>query len=294
MESIHISLSLADLVAAVTAPLCPDDVCPDDACPDAAPALAEVPPPAPLPPVPVSRWAVDQLGFHPSARQAEVLDSAERYLILCCNRQWGKSTAIAVKALHFAVHSPDRSVVVISRTKFQAGLLIQKLVRFAARLGFPVRRAFGERHSFLLPNGSYVMAVPHNADTSAGNTADVLVIDEAALVSDEVFASATPFMGRTKGSIWLLSTPRRQVGFFYNLWHDRDRRWRRVLSTVDDCPDIDRDFLRMQESLDPVRFRQDFYCEFIQPANRVIARQPIESMIDPDLDPWQIRRPGRT
>jgi hypothetical protein len=278
MEFIHLSTSLVDLVAAVTAGVCPD------AAPDVEPGSNTVPP---------SRWASDRLGFLPSARQTELLDASDRFLILCCNRQWGKSTAIAVKALHFAVHSPDRSVVVISRTKFQAGLLIQKLVRFAARLGFPVRRAFGERHSFLLPNGSYILAVPHNADTSAGNTADVLIIDEAALVSDEVFASATPFMGRTKGSIWLLSTPRRQVGFFYNLWHSGDRRWRRILSTVDDCPDIDRDFLRMQQALDPVRFRQDFYCEFIQPANRVISRQPVQSMIDPDLDPWQIRRPGR-
>jgi hypothetical protein len=284
MESFHLSLSLVDLVAAVTA----------EVCPDSGPSAADVLPPAAPAPVAASRWAAERLGFLPSARQAEVLDSAARYLLLCCNRQWGKSTTIAVKALHFAVHSPDRSVVVISRTKFQAGLLIQKLVRFAARLGFPVRRAFGERHSFLLPNGSYVLAVPHNADTSAGNTADVLIIDEAALVSDEVFASATPFMGRTKGAIWLLSTPRRQVGFFYNLWHSRDPRWQRILSTVDDCPDIDRDFLRMQEALDPVRFRQDFYCQFIQQANRIISRQPIHSMIDPDLDPWQIRRPGRS
>ncbi len=279
MESIHSALSIFDLAAAVTA-----EVCPDAATAPAEPASAPAPP---------SAWAADRLGFRPSVRQAEVLDSPARYLILCCNRQWGKSTTIAVKALHHAVHHAGHAIVVISRTKFQAGLLIHKLVRFAGALGFPVRRAFGERHSLLLPNGSYILAVPHHVDTSAGNTANVLIIDEAALVSDEVFASASPFMGRTRGALWLLSTPRRQVGFFYNLWHAADARWHRILSTVQDCPEIDRDFLRLQQALDPVRFRQDFYCEFIQPANRVIARQPVESMVDADLDPWQIHRPGR-
>lgn len=259
-------------------------------------AAAEVCPKTPEPEQPrsISAWAREVLKFQPSAKQAEILDAPDRFLLLCCNRQWGKSTTIAIKALHHALHRADQAVVVISRTKFQAGLLIHKLVRFALMLGHKIRRAFGERHSLLLPNGSYILAVPHNTDTSAGNTADVLVIDEAALVSDEVFASATPFMGRTKGAIWLLSTPRRQVGFFYNLWHNRDARWRRVLSTVDDCPDIDREFLRMQQALDPIRFRQDFYCEFIAPAGSLITREALEACIDPTLDPWQIRVRPRT
>ena len=59
------------------------------------------------------------LNFVPSAKQAEVLDSEARYLILCCNRQWGKTTTIALKALHHALTIPDQTIVILSRSKIQ-------------------------------------------------------------------------------------------------------------------------------------------------------------------------------
>lgn len=34
------------------------------------------------------------LNFHAGTKQAEVLDSVSKYLINCCNRQMGKTTAI--------------------------------------------------------------------------------------------------------------------------------------------------------------------------------------------------------
>jgi hypothetical protein len=39
-----------------------------------------------------SEWAQNALHFTPSAKQAELLDTNSKYVILCCNRQWGKST----------------------------------------------------------------------------------------------------------------------------------------------------------------------------------------------------------
>ena len=37
-----------------------------------------------------SEWAEQKLNFHPSPKQAEVLNTDAKYLILCCNRQWVK------------------------------------------------------------------------------------------------------------------------------------------------------------------------------------------------------------
>ncbi len=50
-------------------------------CPDAGQSITKT-----------SEWAEKLLNFVPSAKQAEVIDSDARYLILCGNRQCGKTT----------------------------------------------------------------------------------------------------------------------------------------------------------------------------------------------------------
>ena len=121
----------------------------------------------------------------------------------------------------------------------------------------------------------------------------MLIIDEAALVKDQVYWSVAPFVGRTKGAIWLLSTPRRPVGFFYNIWHNNDTRWRRVFSSIKDCPDIDPDFLEMQKRADPTKYKQDFECEFVQPPGHLVTREFVRSIFDKTVEPTRDSCLGR-
>lgn len=254
------TLSASDLASLAKSPVCP---------------AAEVPA------TKVSEWAGTALKFEPSAKQAEVLDADAKYLMLCCNRQWGKTTTIAIKALHRALSRPNQSIVVISRTKEQAGLLIETATQCVVTMGLPVRRVLGRPFSLKLPNASRIVAVPHTQDTSLGRTAHVLIVDEAAQVKDEVFFSVSPFVARTHGSLWLLSTPSRQAGFFYNYWHDQTSDWHRIFSNIADCPEIDPQFLEMQRRANPVKFKQDFLCEFVQPANRLCTREFVRSILRP-------------
>src|SRR6185436_5077991 len=122
-------------------------------------------------PIATSQWAKTALQFHPEPKQCEVLDSTSKYLILCCNRQWGKTTTIAIKALHHALQTPDQTIVILSRTKAQAAILIQRAGIFTARLNMKFRRVLGFPYSIQLPNGSNIIAVAHSGDTSVGNTA---------------------------------------------------------------------------------------------------------------------------
>ena len=229
-------------------------------------------------PIKTSEWAEKLLNFVPSAKQAEVMDSDARYLILCCNRQWGKTTTIALKALHRALTIPDQTIVILSRSKMQANILIDRARMFAVRLGKKIRRAMGHQFSLKLDNGSQIFAVAHTTDTSVGPTANVLIVDEAALVKDLVYFSVSPTTARTHGDIWLMSTPRRPAGFFYNVWHSDDARWHKIFSPVSDCPDIDPEFLAMQKRADEVKYSQDFDCLFKQPADRLFTIEMLEEM----------------
>ena len=228
---------------------------------------------------PASLWVEKTFGFVPAPKQAQVLDSESKYIILCCNRQWGKTTAIALKALHRCLKTPGLNIVVISRSLEQAALLIEKFSDYAVELGYRVRRVLGRRFSFKLPNGSQIRAVPHNETTSAGRTANVLIVDEAARVCDKVYDTVSAFVSRSHGALWLLSTPKGQVGFFYNFWHNQDQSWQRIFSNVDECPDLDPDYLRMKKIANPTAYRQDFECQFIQPDGSLTTREFVERIV---------------
>jgi hypothetical protein len=231
-----------------------------------------------------SQWAKDTFNFKPNKIQQKVLDANSKRLILCCNRQWGKSTVIALKALHYAMEHPKSVIVVVSRTEKQGGELLARALDFASLLKLPKRRVPGYTHSILLPNEAKIYAISHSTETAPSRTADVLIFDEAAVVSDAVFSVTLPFVARTGGAVWILSTPRGQVGFFYNFWHDKDPQWTRIFSTVEDCPEIPKEFVELHRKGAPHLFRQEFYCEFTPAPGSLISRDRLQKMYDPTLD----------
>jgi hypothetical protein len=52
----------------------------------------------------VSEWAMRELGFAATERQAEILDAVGHRMMLCCSRQWGKSALAALRAVFEAWH----------------------------------------------------------------------------------------------------------------------------------------------------------------------------------------------
>ena len=83
-----------------------------------------------------------------------------------------------------------------------------------------------------------------------------------------------------------MSTPRRQAGFFYNIWHDKSEKWTRIFQDVNDCPEIDPEYLELRKAHDPIRYRQDYLCEFIQPPDRLTNMEQIQRMFPTDIDQW--------
>ncbi len=130
-----------------------------------------------------------------------------------------------------------------------------------------------------MPNESTIIAVPHTLDSSLGRTANILIVDEAASVKDHVFHAISAFIAQTHGHLWLLSTPLRQTGFYYNTWHDTESDWHRVFSNVHDCPGMDPAYLAMQQRANPIRYSQDFLCQFSQPANRLCSREAANAIV---------------
>jgi hypothetical protein len=64
---------------------------------------------------------------------------------------------------------------------------------------------------------------------------------------------------------------------FYKSWYDMDGSgWLRVKATIGDAPCASRAIVELPKKLFPQRARQDFSCDFVQPAGRPSTRERIE------------------
>jgi Terminase large subunit, T4likevirus-type, N-terminal len=203
----------------------------------------------------------DLLGLKPDPWQVAVLHSEAEQIILNCSRQAGKTTVAAALAIYQALFVPKSSVLIISRAERQSievlRVVAQGLDAIEARLK---TRSNTELE---VEGGGRVVSFPCREDTVRGFVADLLIIDEAARVPDEILDAVSPSRASRNGRMICLSTPCGRRGFFYRFWHDRDEDWLRISIPATDVPRISPAFLaRERRKLGAEGFAQEFLCQF--------------------------------
>ncbi len=249
-------------------------------------APSENAPQSPAAVPPPSLWAAQALNFHLDPLQNQILDSSSSHLILCCSRQWGKSTVTAIRTLHHAWFNPGSLILCLAPGARQSGLFLKKAEHFLRILKAPVRKDPLHPLSLVLPNGSRLIALPGDGDTIRGFSAvGFLVLDEAALIPDSLYHAARPFLAVSGGPLWLLSTPAGQSGFFFEEW-TRGRHWTRFSAPATACSRIRPEFLEQERaSLGDHAFRQEYLCEFLASEHQMIDRSIIDAIIVPEGQP---------
>ena len=223
-------------------------------------------PPVPTVEVPASAkdFALQTLAFPVDAKQQEILASPARRIVVCCTRQWGKSTTGALKALHHALSTPGSLTLLASRTRRQAGEILDKVINFAQTLDLPIRRVLRHPDSLLLPNHARIIALPGDPESLRGFSAvSLLVIDEAAYVPDDLYHALRPMLATTNGALWLLSTPRGRQGFFWDEYSSKGEFWSKFTVPAPECPRISTEFLDEERRLQgPAVFNREYLCDF--------------------------------
>jgi len=235
-------------------------------------------------------FARTRLDFYPDEIQEQLLLTPHRHVILNCSRQWGKSTLTAVRALWEAESLPGSLTLVASRSERQSGEFLRKAAHFAKKFNYKTRGDGLNRHSLVLPNGSRIVAIPASEETIRGFSAvSLLIIDEAARVSDELYDSLLPMLATSNGRLWLLSTPWGKEGFFYDEWTAGGPEWHRVIAKAPECPRISPEFLeRMRRTRPDNKFRREYLCEFMTAENRLFDRDIVEAMFVDDEEAWTL------
>ncbi len=241
--------------------------------PPEAPALPATPGVRPnaasLPPLdpaqPVSAWALSHFNFSADPIQARILDTDTHRLILCCTRQWGKSSVAALKALHLACRRPGSFILFTSASLHQSAELLRKFRQLAEKLTGSRCKGDGiHAGSTVLPNGSRIVALPQSPQTVRGYSAvDLIVVDEAAFVSDEMHDALTPMLAATNGQLWFLSSANGPTGQFYKIWSEPSPLWHKFRVTAAECPRISPDFLASERAAKgEAIFLREYMCNF--------------------------------
>lgn len=219
--------------------------------------------------------------------QRTVLRGREHdWLLLCC-RQSGKSTVTAGVAVDTLLHQPGALVLIASPTQRQSQELRRKVETILTALG-PLAPSLTQRSalSLELATGSRLVCLP-GSEVAARSWSAValLVIDEAARLSDTVYHALRPVLAASQGRTVLLSTPAGRRGFFFEEWTN-GAGWHRVQVTAEECPRITAAFLAEERAALPATvFASEYLCSFDTDATNPFGTEFILAALRDDVVP---------
>lgn len=219
-----------------------------------------------------------------------VVNDTNKRVIFAAANQIGKSWAICVKALHYALTNPGKTVVITSKTLDQAkdrlrdikNFLGSSLIDYKSQVGdsenkteIYFRHYDGEREL----QQSRIIVVPAT-ESLLSYAVDLGLGDEIAFYDngrDFYFQILQPRTYTTKGQIILISNPNGQQGIFWDLWNDDD--FSRYNFNFLDCPkNTLEEYERYKRKLPRDQFESTIEAVFTSPKGGFISLQERRAM----------------
>jgi hypothetical protein len=228
--------------------------------------------------------------------QRELIESTAPETVACTSRQVGKSTAVAVLALHEALFRPPALVLVLAGVFRQSGELYAKIRHTfeAVRQAPGISRVVDYSASRMtFANGSRVVCLPGNPAGVRGYSAPrLVVVDECAFAPDALLDSVRPMLATSEGGrLALISTPNGQAGAFFDAWEDPDPGTLKLRVRADECPRIPAAFLERERRKGDRYFRREFCAEFVEGVDTLFRYEDIAGAMSTAVEPlfpdWQ-------
>lgn len=83
-------------------------------------------------------FAEEILGFKPFPYQAKILRDQSLRIVSCLGRQTGKTTTIAIKAIHFAWTHPKTTTLITSPSLRQSMIMFDRILSFVYNNPYPI------------------------------------------------------------------------------------------------------------------------------------------------------------
>lgn len=255
------------------------------------------------------RRARAEVGFFANAltgeplwpHQVRLASSVARIVAACIGRQAGKSRTLAVLALWHAFRTPGFRVLVLSAGEDAAKDLLAEIARLASAplLAGSVVDSTGS--TITLSNGSTIRCVPQSEKQVRGKSIDLLILDEAAYIDEEIWRAARyTILARPGSRVFMCSTPRgRRDRFFAKHYHlapagggvveqagvtVESFHWPSTVS-----PLVDDDLIEFwRQTDDPRVFQREVLAEWTDEAGQFFTSEELDANVAPfemlDLD----------
>jgi hypothetical protein len=206
-------------------------------------------------------------------------------------RQCRKSLTSAAVALGVALHQAGALVLLLAPSARQSTELFRsKVLVLWQNLGRPLFLCEPTMTSLFLSNGARLIALPGSDDSTVRGYSGVslLVIDEAARVSDELYYALRPTLAVSNGRLLALSTPFGRRGWFFSEWTGTGT-WERVQVTAPQCPRISGEFLAAErQALGERWFSQEYLCSWEDAAGSAFSSEEVMAILSDDVRPLDL------
>lgn len=191
-----------------------------------------------------------------------------------------------VLALHKALVQRDALVLILAPAERQAKELFAKVAEAYRTLGHVIPADSYRRLGMALSNGSRIEALPGTEKTIRGfSGVDLLVVDEASRVTDELYYAVRPMLAVSGGRLMMLSTPYGKRGVFHEEWTE-GLGWERYEVPASECPRIPDSFLEEESLALPAWvYRQEYECSFEETDDQVFSSELVRAAITPEVEP---------
>ncbi len=193
----------------------------------------------------------------------------DKWFIIKAKRQCGKSICMEGLLIAASVGSPNSFSLFVSPVIQQARKVYQEVCNIGREL---IKSANGSLLEIVFINGSVIkFGSSQQADSLRGFTvknSGILIIDEAAFCSDEVFYQIlVPTTNVYQSDIFIVSTPKFKRGFFFDLWC-KGQESEKVMSidwnNYDTSKYLPKETLELyREQMPKLAFQCEFLAEFI-------------------------------
>lgn len=195
--------------------------------------------------------------------QAEVFRDSSRFKIVCCGRQFGKTTLGAVACVDTAARGGTVWWVAPSFPVGELGwMVIEHLCRQIPGTRFEGRPIF----RITLPTGGTIqLRSADNPDSLRGATLDGVVFDEAAAAKVTAWPTLRPTLSIRRGWAMFISTPIGQ-NWFFDLWNDTQNEpgWMHWRFPSSSSPFMSaEEFERAKRDLSTLMFLQEYEAQFV-------------------------------